>query len=495
MNPDPPQSFSAAQRWNVSLSVALSVLAMAALVLMVNYLGLRHFSRLSLTADTRTALSPFTQRTLAMLTNDVTVTVYFDKNEPVFESVWLLLKEYAFANSRIQLKVVDYTRDPGEAQVAKARYQLGQVTDKNLVIFDSGGRRKMVTQGELSDYDTQALISGRTNEVRRTTFKGEMHFTSALLSITSLTSLKAYFLQGHGEHAPDNADKLMGYSEFAALLTQNNIKYDKLNLAATPEVPADCHLLIIAGPSDPFLPEELDRISRYLKQGGRLLALFNFNSAERDLGLGALLAEWGVAVGQNVVYDQENSITGKDMIVSRFATHPITSPLHQSKLYIVVPRSVGKAQGPRPAAEGASVEPLVFTSPDARVVTDIRRGLPYAGPRDYVGQVPLVTVVEKGRLAGVTTDRGATRLVVCGESIFLGNETIHKLANRDFASLAVNWLLDRSQFVGPLGPKPIKEYKLDITRSQMTSVQWLLLLVLPGAVVLLGLLVSLRRRK
>ena len=85
--------------------------------------------------------------------------------------------------------------------------------------------------------------------------------------------------------------------------------------------------------------------------------------------------------------------------------------------------------------------------------------------------------------------------MVAGDSTFLSNRLIGSAANRDFTSLTVNWLLDRPQFVGPLGPKPIKEYKLNITRSQMASVRSLLLLGMPGVVVALGLLVSLRRRK
>jgi hypothetical protein len=494
MNNDTPRSFSAAQRWNVSLSVTLSVIALAALVLMVNYLALRHFKRVSLAANAKTELSPFTQRTLAMLTNDVAVTVYYDKNEPVFESVWQLLKEYSFANSRLRVEVVDYTRDAGAAQLVKARYQLGQATDKNLVIFDSGGRRKVVTQGELSEYDTQALISGKSSEVRRTAFKGEMLFTSAILNVTSFASLKAYFLQGHGEHQPESEDALAGFSEFAAVLSQNNIKYDKLNLAAMPEVPPNCHLLIVAGTRDPLLPEELERIDRYLRQGGRLLALFSYNSIDKDTGLEGLLAAWRVAVGRNVVRDAENTINGQDVIVSAFGNHAITWPLFESRLHVLLPRTVSKAQDPA-AAEGAVVELLAFSGPRARVLTDIRKGYPYDGPRDHVGKVPLIAAVEKGRLSGVSADRGTTRLIVAGDSTFLSNRLIGSAANRDFASLAVNWLLDRSQFVGPLGPKPIKEYKLNITRSQMTSVKWLLLLAMPGAVVLLGLLVSLRRRK
>jgi hypothetical protein len=492
MNHDAPQSFSAARKWNVSLSVALSVLALAALVLMANYLALRHFHRASLSAHRQTELSPLTRRVLETLTNDVRVTIYYDKDEPIYPSVWSLLKEYTFANSRVQVETVDYTRDPGAAQLVKARYKLGQVTDKNLVIFDAGGLPKVVTQGELSDYDTQALLAGTGKEVRRTHFKGEMLFTSAILNVTSQATLKAYFLQGHGEHAPDSDDKTLGYSAFAAVLRENNIQYDKLSLATVPEVPADCHLLIIAGPRDALLQEELERVDRYLRQGGRLFALFNVNAVERETGLERLLAAWGVAVGRNVIKDKE-TMTGNDVIVARFGNHPITRPLYQSALHLLLPRTVSKMPGP--GGEGTLAEVLAVTSPEGRVLTDIRKGVPYPGPKDYVGQAPLMTVVEKGRLTGVSTDRGTTRLVVCGDSIFLGNELIHSLANRDFASLAVNWLLDRSQFVGPLGPRPIKEYKLHMTPYQLASVRWLLMLGMPAAVLLVGLLVSVRRRK
>lgn len=493
-NPTDSPSFSARQRWQAAASVGLSVLAMGALVLMTNYLGLRHFKRVSLAPGRPTELSPLTRRVLESLTNDVQVTVYFRKDEPLYDAVWLLLKEYSLANPRIRVQAVDYTRDPGAAQLVKSRYRLSQITDKNLVIFDCGGRTKTVSQGELSDYDTQGWLSGTSREIRRTHFKGEMLFTSALLNVTSLTSLKAYFLQGHGEHQPDNEDRLSGYSELATVLSQNNIKFDTLHLATVPEVPADCHLLIIAGPKTPLLPEELERIDRYLRQGGRLWVLFHFDSAERETGLERLLAGWGVVVGRNVVSDRENSIRGEDVILSRFGSHPITRPLYQSMLHLLLPRTIAKAPNV-PPSEGLHIEPLVFTGPRARVLTDLRGRAAYTTPQDYVGQVPLAVAVEKGRLAGVSADRGTTRLVVMGDSSFLANELIRSAGNRDFAFLTVNWLLDRTQFVGPLGPKPIKEYKLHVTQAQLAAVRWLLMAGMPGSVLLVGLVVSVRRRK
>ena len=46
-----------------------------------------------------------------------------------------------------------------------------------------------------------------------------------------------------------------------------------------------------------------------------------------------------------------------------------------------------------------------------------------------------------------------------------------------------------------IGPRPVKEYLLTITRAQLKQVRWLLLGVLPGGVLVFGWLVWLVRRK
>ena len=68
-------------------------------------------------------------------------------------------------------------------------------------------------------------------------------------------------------------------------------------------------------------------------------------------------------------------------------------------------------------------------------------------------------------------------------------------ANRDFLTAAVNWLLDRPSLLQGIGPKPVTEFRLLMTQDQRREVRWLLLGVLPGAVLLLGGLVWLVRRK
>ena len=108
---------------------------------------------------------------------------------------------------------------------------------------------------------------------------------------------------------------------------------------------------------------------------------------------------------------------------------------------------------------------------------------------------PLMVAVEKGAIKDVITERGSTRMVVVGDSLFLGNLQIDSAANRDFAAAAVNWLLERTQLLAGVGPRPITQYKIVMTQAQLHQAQWVLLGGLPGCVLVLGGLVWLRRRR
>ena len=99
------------------------------------------------------------------------------------------------------------------------------------------------------------------------------------------------------------------------------------------DVPEDCSLLIIAGPSTKFGREELERLNTYLARGGRVLALFPYLDVKRpQTGLEGLLANWNIEVGQNVVQDRANSKANGDPVVvaTKFGLHPITRALLRS---------------------------------------------------------------------------------------------------------------------------------------------------------------------
>jgi ABC-type uncharacterized transport system involved in gliding motility auxiliary subunit len=481
-------SFSPGRRWKIGLEVVVRTALVLAVVVMVNYLGARFFGRFYLSSQTRIRLAPQTMSVLRSLTNHINVTLYYDTRDEndFYPDIVALLNEYRSANPRLSVTTVDYVRDAGEAQKIKEQYKLNSPTDKNLVIFDCEGRVKIVPGDALTQVKLEAVPNPKEREFRRRpiAFNGEQAFTSMLLAVTSARPFKAYFLQGHGEPSLSDTGET-GYLKFGSLLAQDYIAVTNLELFGDNPVPMDCNLLIIAGPRTELSETELQKIDQYLAQGGRLFVLFNYFSIKRPTGLEPVLARWGVNVGSDWVQDPQ-TVSGKDAVVSSFSQHPVVNPLVGFGLFLYLPRPISKVNWENPPAGAPQVDELAFSSPASTLAGE--SGNP---PHVY----PLMVAVEQKPVAGVANARGTTRILVVGDSFAFGNQSIKSLDNNDFIGYAANWLLDRTTLLKGIGPRPVTEFRLLMTRTQQREVRWLLLGALPGAVLLFGCLVWLARRK
>ena len=482
-------SFSAASRWRIGFDVLLRTALVLAVALMLNYLGAKFPHRFFLSSQTSVQLSSRTGTVLHSLTNAVTVTLYYDRKDEFFPGIMALLNEYRTQNKNISIRTVDYVRDAGEAEKVKQQYQqyFSALADKNLIIFDCGGRVKMVPGDALMQYALEQVPNAKEREFRRkpVAFTGEKIFTSILLALESPQPLKAYFLQGHGEPSLTGSGNF-DYLKFAGTLQQNYVAVSELQLLGEAPVPADCNLLIIAAPTTPLTETELKKIDRFLQEGGRLFALFNYASLKQATGLEPILERWGVKVLADVAQDPKNTVTGQDVVVREFNKHPVVSSLAQLSLQLVLPRPVFKIKSANPPANAPVVEELIATSANATLAGD--RAEP---PHNY----PLACAVEQKPVAGVANLRGTTRIIVLGDSIFLGNYYIEGGGNRDFLNSAVNWLLDRPQLLQGIDPRPVTEFRLLLTHQQQRQLRWLLIGALPGAIFALGGLVWFIRRK
>lgn len=486
----PPPSFTRLQRLGAAWSVAWSVLAVLALAVMANYLAAAYAPRLHWGTAGTPPLSPLTLRVLEALTNEVRVTVFFDRTDPAYPAVRGLLREYEAASRLVRVREIDYPLDPAAAQAFRREHQLEPAGSRpDLVLFEAGGFRKIVPARELSEYDHAALLRGET-ELRPVAFRGEALFTSAIHTVMEGRPRRVLFLTGHREHDPASDAPQTGYRQLADLLAQDNAQVETLNLAAAGEVPRDCELLVIAGPQDAFSARELAALGGYLRQGGRLLVLLRPRSVT---GLEPLLAEWGVSAPDSAVLDPEHTEGGLVQF-GRFGGHPITRPLRGSRLLLVQPRLVAARDPGAGAGPPARAENLVLSGTNAVAATTWTRTGWRAGTGDPRGELPVAAAVERGALPGVAARVGTTRLVAVGDAAFLANDVIGLGANRDFAVLAANWLLDRSALLAGVPPRPVRTYEVVMTPAERRTLRWLLLGALPGGVLLLGALVWWRRQ-
>ena len=135
-------SFSPRRRWKIALDMIVRTILVLAVIVMVNYLGSRFFSRFYLSSRTQ-ELSARTLGILHSLTNHVVVTIYYDKDEELYPTIVALLNEYRTANPKISVQAVDYVRDSGEAEKVKVASDkfLGLAKDMDTLL---GTRREFL---------------------------------------------------------------------------------------------------------------------------------------------------------------------------------------------------------------------------------------------------------------------------------------------------------------------------------------------------------------
>jgi hypothetical protein len=491
-------SFSAARRWLIGLNVFLKITAFLAVVVMLNYLAAGHFKRWQWAGGSIYKLSPPTIAVLGSLTNDVTITVFFQPhgdNEEIYGLTMALLKEYQSACPRhVRVRLLDYSREDSEARDFLNRHQLSGLKEKDFVFVEGNGQTKMLYARDLANYDFSNLIAGRSKYVRRNAFLGEYYFTGAIYSVSFAAPMKAYFLTGHGERDPGSPAEAaqndgLGVSQLGAILkTELNCDWAKLSLGGTNEIPGDGQLLIIAGPSVAELSSaEIDKITGYLSKGGRLLALAESpleTRADFKSGLEEILKMWNLGLGDSFVIDTDKryQIGSFEFLTAAMTSHPITDALiaQDSAVRLSAPRPIYLLQENPAAPGGPQITILARTSEKGRYGSQL-------------GQYRLIAAVEQGVIPGVNTL--GMRLVVAGDVDFLDDRNINSSGNHYFASLALKWLLYRPQLaVAGVPPHPIKEYRLYLTQAQSRTVHWLFLAGMPGAILGLGGLVWLRRR-
>ncbi|MCS1409310.1 MAG: hypothetical protein M2R45_02490 [Verrucomicrobia subdivision 3 bacterium] len=498
----PKPSFSVTRRPVTIINMVVSFAAAIIIVGTVNYLAARHPLRVKWTQQNRFDLSPLTAAILDGLTNHVDVIVYANRDDAtaLHTSINGLLKEYAYRSPLVNVRHVDYVRDRQAALEVSERYELADRSPSDLVIFDAGKRFRLVTHQELRDYRTidhaNALLQGQ-REVKRVGFKGELLFTSAILNTTSGEAFKIAYLTGHGEHDLES-EGLQGYSEFRQALEEKNFQVQAHHLINDGSIPADTKMLIIAGPRHPLVKEEIQEIDRFLQGGGCLLLLFNYNGLGGLTGLEDLMRRWGINVSMNVV-DDIHKLMGSDLAIADFEDHPVTTPLADAKagLLMFLPRSIYPL--PQQAliqSRELTSQGIAYTSTNGVTRSDLQGGRwQFSHYRDRRGAIPVLSAVETV-LAPTPSARSPqrTRLLVAGDSFFLSNSRIQQYGNRNFATLAAGWLTDQFRLLQGIGPQPLYEFKLTVPDRDLKRLQWLMLMVLPGAVFAVGLIVWWQRR-
>jgi ABC-type uncharacterized transport system involved in gliding motility auxiliary subunit len=485
---DVARSFSGRNARLGSLAAA-SVVVVLAILVAINYLAKRHNKRWDWTAAQQFSLSDQTKKVLHGLQRPMKIRVFAKPEE--FNRFRERLDEYQYESKQLNVEYIDPERKPTVANQDK-------VTQMGTVVLEYDGRTERVTS------DTEQAL------------------TNGLIKVIQGKQTKLYFIQGHGERSSDDSERT-GYSSIAGLLASENFATDKLVLAQQRQIPADATVVVIAGPKEDFFPAEIEALKAYLTKGGKVLFLLDprerADSPELT-NLVALLKDWGIEVGDNVVINVPSDVQLKEgeavdvgalaslpnsdgtfVLAAKYDQHPIIQGFRILSAYRLV-RSVTAAPA---GSNGRTAQNLVESTETSWAETDLKRltssGQVAREPAkgDKGGPISIAAAVAAPLAQATPPDPKApqdapeTRIAVFGDSDFASNGLLGFQGNHNLFMNAVNWLAQQENLIS-IRPRDPQDRRVTLTARQQSLIRLLAIFVIPGVILAAGVQTWWRRR-
>ena len=498
MKPDTSSSRSA--RNSASRQGIFNLVIIFGILVIVNYLGFKHYHHADLSASQFYSLSPKTIGELGKLDSPLTIyTLYTTQDANGDQAIQIanLLKEYQqIGGKNIDVEKIDPAYDIARAKELQQKLHFDG--DQSLLIFQyKDVPPRFVKIEDL--YDINPMT-------RQGSFKGEQMITSTIMSILEGKAAKVYFTVGHGEHSLQDTTSAVGYGLVAAGLKNENIETQNLSLAQKGDVPADADAVVIAGPSIAFSSVDVIALQRYLDNNGKLIVLLD---PYVTLGLDDLLKKYSLQFDDDLVLWRSMSSAGSEVTwplaliyQDGFSSHPITQKFSQAGLQLIFQATRSITILSDPHSPGAKTQPLLTTDTSAwgwltKNPGDLDgvKNLTYNKVTDLPG--PMTVAVEyDGGLVTDPSTKGtatATRVIAIGSSNFLDNGTAETVG-KDFFSNCLNWMVKKDAVLD-ISPKKPQEYGIALSPMSFRTVVWWSLVFIPGTAFLLGILTWYSRRK
>lgn len=506
-----------ARSWRLRLDPAqasqlVGVAAAMIVVLLLNVVSTRRFTRWDFTANKRYSLSAATTQTLRSLPEPIQIWVLLGSSDPLEQSVKQLLVAYKAETTKLDVRYVDPDHDTAALEDVKKRFKIetGR-TQEGHVIADA---IVVVARGDKHWFLTGADMFEASPDDTRVKPREEQALTGAIRNVLGGEKTKICFVAGHGEMAVGDGSE-RGVGLFAEVLGKDNFDVSTVDVSVpggsgTPL--SGCAVAIVAGLRSGFTKEEAERVRTWLLGGGNLLLAASPIAGDTPTGivpagLERVLAPFGVALDDDLVIEEDAALAFSGAGGIRFEAlakqHAVTAGLVKGDGRGDSPRVVLHfARSMHKVTEPGSANPV-----DLLVTTDKSFGLtsiagasewketPSKRPGDLGG--PLVVAMASERPKVDASAPHGPRLVVVGSASALTATSFREpLGVRGAALLvesAVSWLAAKPQVLD-VPERAAIPAGIRITDESRSEIRRYVLLFMPATVALLGIAIALWRR-
>ncbi len=494
-------------------SQLISVLAAVIVVVLVNVILARRFTRWDFTGNKRYTLSSATVQTLHDLPDTTEVWVLLGQADPLEQSVKQLLLAYQAQTQKLDVHYIDPERDLLALEDVKKRFKIetgrteqGHVAADAVVVVARGPKHWFITSSE--------MVEVASSDDTRVKPREERALTGAIRNVLAGAKTRVCFTTGHAESSPLDPGE-HGAGLLKDVLDKDNYDVAVVDLAAPnrPKPLDGCGVAIVAGLHGAFAADEAERLRTWLLADGNLLVaagpIFGGDAAAPlvPAGLERVLAPFGIELDDDVVAEQDPELVFPEEEGLRFVAqprqHPITTALVKTAGSRDVPRViVHRARSLRRHAEpgAANAQELLVTSAQAFGIRSIEgaarwKEAPQKRSGDLAGPFAIAMAAERPKTSP-SAPHGPRVVVVGTESVMTSGTFREPLPYRGgalFTESAISWLAAQPQVLD-VPEKASVGAGIKIDEDSRSTIRRYVVLFMPATVALLGVAIALFRR-
>jgi ABC-type uncharacterized transport system involved in gliding motility auxiliary subunit len=443
-----------------ALYTFIYTLVVFAAVGVVNYLAKRYNKSYDATSTKKFSLSDQTIKIAKGLNKKATISYWAQPSK--FTAARDLLDRYKNLNSNIDVKYID--------------------SDKNVT--------QAIAENIKENGAIYIKVGDRQEEAKSLT---EVEVTSALVRALKGGKRTVCFIAGSGEHLLDDSGR-DGYSQAKTLIEKDNYTTKVVNLfeAEKIQIPAECTVAVVAGPTRAYQPPVVEALKAYVEGGGRGLFMLDppikFGRPIDDNGdLVKVLENWGVTLHRDQVLDAVGATNFRQprlAVVVTYENHAIVREMKQKATGFLLARSLEVKNGDKTNVEklfGTLKRSLGLKNLDSAEIVESKDDI----------QGPLTLGAAGTYNTGKEDSKG--QFVVIGNSRWAANGFLEFEFNADLLLNTLNWLSSDEDLIS-IRPRENKDRRLNMTQKQVSMVFYGSVIGIPLLILLAGIGVWWRRR-
>lgn len=466
-----------------ALSAAFTIMFIAAVVV-VNVIVWVVSDRVSMSADLTAAdiytLDETTEDYLEnSLSTDVEITILnteqaFENQDAAYKQVGEILKKMAMQSDHVSVRFLNINQNPNYTSKFK-----GETLAEDYIVFEceKTGRYKIVSPYDYFSFNETYMQ--RYNAYLIESSSIEQEAVSALMYTTSERLVRVAFAEGYNECEGSEALK--------QLLMNSGYEVEALPLSTTPEISSDIDFVVLYAPRIDLDKEQLAKLDRFLYNNGNYgknVVYFASTRQPETPNIDEFLSDCGLAVGNDVVGQSDES-------------YLISAATAYAHLQQICDTDYTKnVYGSRLFTYGIELRPVYALHGNTAVLMKSFDGA-FLFPLDAEKAKDFsYDKAERGIFNSVVISESSGSRVCAVGSEYLASSAVMSYTNSNNADLFVGmWdhISGREQGV-TIKPKSMIPAVFDMSVKTANTLSVILCVVIPAAIIALGLVIWIRRR-